>query len=155
MTDGPINQGGQGAAVECCLRHVAVQRGVARGYAATIAKVRTVRTSSIPIPGRSNPFESAGRSLRGYGADYAQAPYGNRTSATGVRGKQWANHRRDCDTRIGGVSEHSEKACLSRARHTARFKFTLTIYLIACTNRSSPRHTVFLCPLGNAPSAAV
>jgi hypothetical protein len=27
--------------------------------------------------------------------------------------------------------------------------------LIACTTQSSPRPTVFLCPFGSAPSAAV
>jgi hypothetical protein len=31
----------------------------------------------------------------------------------------------------------------------------LTIYLIGCTTRSSPRPTAFLCPFGSAPSAAV
>jgi hypothetical protein len=31
----------------------------------------------------------------------------------------------------------------------------LIICLIACTTTSSPRPTVFLCPSGNVPSAAV
>jgi hypothetical protein len=155
MTDDPINQGGQGSAVERRLRHASGQCCVARGHAAIIAGVRSVRTSSIPIPGRSGASGPAGRSLRGYGTDYAQAPCGNSTAVTGVRAEQWADHRSDCDTRVGGVSEYSEKAWLSRAQRTALFKFTLIICLIACTTRSSPRLTVFLCPFGNVPSAAV
>jgi hypothetical protein len=31
----------------------------------------------------------------------------------------------------------------------------LTMCLIACTIQSSPRPTVFWCPFGNVPSAAV
>src|ERR1019366_783958 len=155
MTDDAINQGGQGSAVERRLWHVAGQCCIARGHAAIIARVRSVRTSSLPLPGGSDPSGRAGRSLRGFGADYAQAPCGNSAAAAGVREKQWADHRSDCGTRVGGVSEYSEKAWLSRVHGTARFKFTLIICLIACTTLSSPRPTVFLCPFGNVRSAAV
>ena len=92
---------------------------------------------------------------RGYGADDAQTPGGNGASSSGVCEKQWADDRCDRDTRVGGVSEYSEKAWLSRAQRAAGFKFTLTICLIGCTTRSSPRLTAFLCPFGSAPSAAV
>jgi hypothetical protein len=37
----------------------------------------------------------------------------------------------------------------------AHFKFTLTMRLTACTIRSSSRPTVFWCPFGRVPSAAV
>jgi hypothetical protein len=37
----------------------------------------------------------------------------------------------------------------------AHFKFTLTMRLTACTIRSSSRPTVFWCPFGSVPSAAV
>src|SRR5271157_3425345 len=74
--------------------------------------------------------------------------------ASGVCEKQLADDRCDRDASVGRVSEYSEKAWLSRAERAAGFKFTLTICLIACTTRSSPRPTVFLCPFGSAPSVA-
>jgi hypothetical protein len=77
------------------------------------------------------------------------------TYASSVCEKQWADDRRDCYTRIGCVSECSEKAWLSRAQRSARFKFTLSICLIVCTNQNSSRPTVFLCPFGNVSLAAV
>jgi len=155
MTNDPINQGGQGSAVERRLRHASGERCIARGHAAIVAGVRFVRTSSIPIPGGSGAFGAAGRSFRGYGADYTQAPCGDSTAVTGLREEEWADHRHDCDTRVGGFSEFAEKAWLSRVHGTARFKFMLIICLIACTTPSSLRPTVFLCPFGNVPSAAV
>ena len=69
--------------------------------------------------------------------------------------EQWADYRSDRDTRVGRVSEYSEKAWLSRAKRTARFRFALTMYLIACTIQSSPRPTVFWCPFGSVALAAV
>ena len=153
MTDVQINQAGQGSSAERRLRD-AGQGSTARGHAAPFAKVRPVRTSSLPVSGGSDPSGPAGRSLRGYGADDAQTPDGNSTSSSGVCEKQWADDRCDRDTSIGRVSEYSEKAWLSRAERAAGFKFTLTICLIACTTRSSPRPTVFLCPFGSAPSVA-
>jgi hypothetical protein len=120
-----------------------------------LSPIEMAGESSIPVPGGSDPSGPAGRSLRGYGADYAQAPCENGTPSKGVREKQWADHRSDRDTRVGRVSRYSEKAWLNRAQRTARFKFTLTMRLIACTIRSSSRPTVFWCPFGSVPSAAV
>ena len=153
MTGGPINQGGQGAATECCIRHAAAPYCLTRSPAAFIARVRSFRTSGISVPGGSDPFERAGRSLRVYAADYDQAPGGNGTSFTGLREKQWADHRSDRNPRVGRVSRwDSEEAWVSRAHCTARFKFTLTIHLIACSSQNSRRPTIFWCPLGNARS---
>src|SRR6202023_3067463 len=103
------------------------QGSVAQGHAAPFARVRTVRTSSLSVPPGSDPSGPAGRSLRGNGADDAQTPGGNGTSSSGVCEKQWADDRCDRDTRVGRVSEYSEKAWLSRAQRTAHFKFTSTI----------------------------
>jgi len=155
MTNGPIDQSGEGSAAECRLRHAAGPCSVARGNAALIARVRPVRTSSLPVPGASDTSEPAGRSFRGYGADHTQAPGGNGTSSAGLCEEQWANYRSDRHTRVGRVSEYSEKAWLSRAKRTARFRFALTMCLIACTIQSSPRPTVFWCPFGSVPLAAV
>ena len=153
MADVPINQTGQGSSAERRLRD-AGQCSAVRGQAAPFAKVRPVRTPSLPVPGGSDPSGPAGRSLRGYGADDTQTAGGNGTSSSGVCEKQWADDRCDRDTSVGRVSAYSEKAWLSRAERAARFKFTLTICWIACTTRSSPRPTVFWCPFGSAPSAA-
>ena len=155
MADDPINQNGQGSAVERRLCHAPAQYAVVRGHAALGWRVRSVGTSSLSIPGGSNTSGAACRGHRGYGADHSQSASSNSTSPSGVCEKQWTDHWRDCYTRIGCVSECSEKAWLSRAQRTARFKFTLRFCLTACTIRNSPRPTVFLCPFGSVPSAAV
>jgi hypothetical protein len=154
MTYGPIHQSGQGSAVERRLRD-ARQSPVGRGHAPPFAKVRPVRTSSLPVSGGSGPSGPIGRNFRGYGPDDAQTPSGNGTSSSGTCERQWADHGCDRDPRVGRVSEYSEEAWLSRAERGARFKFMLTICLIACSTRSSPRSTVFLCPFENVLSAAV
>src|SRR5664279_1556657 len=155
MTDGTIDQSGEGSAAERRLRHAPGQGSVARGNATLSARVRPVRTSGVPVPGGGDSSGTAGRSFRGYGADHTQAPCGNSTSSAGIREKEWADNRRDRDTRVGRVSECSEKAWLSRAQDMASFKFTLTMRLIACATRSWPRPTVFWCPFGSVRSAAL
>ena len=155
MADGPINQSGQGSATERRLRHAAGQGSVARGNAALIARVRPVRTSSVPVSGRSAKARPADRSIRSYGTDHTQATGRNSTAFAELCEKQWADYRDDRYPRFGRVSEYAEKAWLSRAKGTARFRFALTMCLIACTMPSSPRPTVFWCPFGNDPSAAV
>jgi hypothetical protein len=154
MTGDPIHQSRQGSSAECRLRDVG-QSSLAQGHAAPCAKVRPVRTSSLPVPRASDPSGPAGRSLRGHGADHAQTPDGNGASSSGVCEKQWADDGCDRDPRVGRVSEYSEKAWLSCAQRAARFKFRLTIGLIGCTTRSWRRPTVFWCRFGSVPSAAV
>lgn len=154
MTYGSIDQSGQGSATERRARHVEAQYPVARGQATAIAKVRPFRAAGLPVPGGSNSSGPAGRSLRSYGPDDAQASGGDGTSSAGLCDKKWRNDGRDRDTCVGCVSEYSEKAWLSRAPDAVRLKFSLTIRLIACTIRNSPRHTVFWCPSGSVPSAA-
>jgi hypothetical protein len=154
MTHGSVDQSGQGSTVERRSPSVAMRYPVVRSSAAHVARVRPVRTPSLSVPRASDPSGPAGRSLRGYGADHAQTPGGNGASSSGVCEKQWADDRCDRDTRVGRVSEYSEKAWLSRAQRAVRLKFTLTICLIGCTTRSSPRPTAFLCPFGSALSAA-
>lgn len=155
MTDVPIDQSGQGSATECRILHAPAEYCLARSHASFIARVRPLGTSSVSVPGGSVPSGSAGRSLRDYGGDYAQAPRENSAPSTSVREKQWADDRSDCDSRVGHVSRYSEKRWLSRAHRTGRFKFTLTMCLIDCTIRNSPRPMAFWCPFGNAPSGAV
>jgi hypothetical protein len=155
MTHGPIHQSGQGSAVERRSPSSATRYPVARGSAALVARIRAIWTPSLSVPRASDPSGPAGRSLRGYGADHAQAPGENGTSSSGICQKQWADDGCDCDPRVGRVSEYAEKAWLSRAQRAARFKFTWITCLIVCTTRSSPRPTVFLCRFESALSAAV
>ena len=143
MTDGPINQGGQGSAVERRFQHASEQRCVPRGHAAIVAGVRFVRTSGIPVLGGSDTTEATCRGHRGYSADHPQGSRGNSASSSGLFEKYWAHHRSHRDTGIGHVSEQTEKTWLSRAQRPAPFKFTLSIFLTACTIRSSPKPTVF------------
>jgi hypothetical protein len=155
MTDGPLDEGRQGSPAECSLRYAAAQYRFARSHAALIPRVRFIRASSLPLPGRSDPSRSAGRSFGGYGADHTQAPCGNGAPAAGLCQKQWPDHRNDRDTRVGRVFGYSEEAWLSRAIRKARLKFTLSMHLIACTIRSSSRPTVFWCRFGSVPLAGV
>src|SRR5271157_5793446 len=57
MASGPIDQNGQGSAVERSLRHAPVQYAVAQGHAALVWKVRPVGTSSLPVPEGSGTSE--------------------------------------------------------------------------------------------------
>jgi|SRR3954447_22537292 len=155
MTDAPVNQSGQGSAAECRILHAPAEYCRARGHAAFIARVWPLRASSVSVLGGSHPPGQAGGGLRDYRADHAQAPRENSAPFTGVREKQRADHRSDCDSRVGRVSRYSEKTWLSRAHRTARFKFTLTMYLIACSIRSSLRHMAFSCLFGSVRSVAV
>src|ERR1039457_4044141 len=145
MADGPIDQSGQGSAGERRLCHAPAQYAVVHGHAAIVWAVRPVRTSSLPVPGGSGTSGAACRGHGGYGADYPQGSSANSTSSPVVCEKQWADHRSHSDTGIGHVSEHAEKAWLSRAQRPARFKFTLSICLTGCTIPSFPKPTVSLC----------
>jgi hypothetical protein len=155
MTRASVDQSGQGSAVERRSSSAATRYPIGRSRATLVGRVRPVRTPSLSVSGRSDSSEAAGRSLRGYGADDAQTPGENCRASSGVCEKQWADDRCDRDPRFGCVSGYAEKAWLSRAQRAARFKFAWTTGWIACTTQSSPKPTVFLCPFGSAPSAAV
>jgi hypothetical protein len=148
MANVTVDQSGQGSAVERRLRHAPAKYALAGGHAAFIARVRSIRTPKLSVPGGSGPFEPAGRSFRGYGANHAQAPGDHGTPATDIREEQWANHRSDCDSRVRGVSKCSEKAWLRRAPRTAHYKYTLSICLTACTIPSLPS---LLVPIRERP----
>jgi hypothetical protein len=154
MTYGSVDQSGQGPAVERRSRPARAPYRVARRGTAFIPRVRPVRASSIPVPGASLPARPAGRSHGGYGADHAQASAEHSTSVAEVCEKQRPDYRSNRDTRVERVSRCSKKAWLSRAQEAARFKSTSTMRLIACASRSSPRPTIFWCPVGSARSVA-
>jgi hypothetical protein len=155
MTDASFDQIGEGSAVECGSRPAATQCRVARGSTALVTTVQPIRASSLPVFGGSGAARSAGRSHRGYGADYAQGSAEHGAPSTGVCEKPWSNHRSDRDTCLERVSEYAKKAWLSRPQDVARFKSMLSMRLIVCTSPSLPRSTVFWCPAGSTPSAGV
>lgn len=155
MTDATVYQTGQGSATECRIFHAPAGYCPARSHAEFSARVGPLGSSSISVPGGSVPSEGASESFRGDSADHDQAPSENSASVASVRQKQRANHGRDCDPRVGFISRNSEKTWLSRANCTARFKFTLTLYLIVCTIQSSLRPTAFLCLFDSVRLAAV
>jgi len=155
MANDPIEQNGQGSTVERRLRHASAQYVIVQGRAAFVWTVRPVGTTSLPIPRGSGTSGSTCRGHRGNGANHPQGSSANCASSPGVCEKPWADHRSHRDTGIDHVSRRSEKAWLSGAHRSARFKFTLSICLTACTIRSFPKPTVFWYPFGSVPSAAV
>jgi hypothetical protein len=155
MTDDSIDQSGQGSTVEHRSRSARAPYRVARSGAAFVTRVRPVRASSIPVPGGSLSARPTGRSHGGYGADHAQASAEHSTSVAEVCEKQWPDYRSNRDARVERVSGCSKKAWLSRAQEAARFKSTSTMRLIACASRSSPKPTIFWCPVGSALSVGV
>jgi hypothetical protein len=110
MTDDPVNQSSQGSATERRLRHAAGRCSVARGDAASIARIRPVRTSSVPVSGRGAKARPADRSIRSDGTDHTKATGRNSTPLAELCEKQWADYRDDHYPRFGCVSEYSEKA---------------------------------------------
>jgi len=154
MANVPRDQIGQGSAVERCIHHTAAQYAASQSHAAAVWKVRPFGASSLPILERGSTLGPACRGRRGYSADHPEGTSADSTSPPGLCEKHWAEHRDHRDTGIGPISEDAEKTWLSRAQCPACFKFTLNICLTACTIQSSPKPTVFLCPFGNAPSAA-
>lgn len=155
MANDPIDQSGQGSAVERRLRHTPAQYAATQSHAASVWRVRPVGTSSLSILERSGTLEPASRGRRDFSASHPQDSGGHSTSSSGVFERHGANHRSHRDTGLDHVPEHAEKAWLSRALSPARFKFTLNICLTVSSISSLPKPTVFLCRFGNAPSLAL
>jgi hypothetical protein len=153
MTDDAFDQSGKGSAAErgswptpasCCF---------APSGTALVTRFRSVRASSISVPGGGVPARSAGRSSRAYSADHVEASAEHGGTAAEVREKQWPDHWSDRDRRGERVSRYSKKAWLSRAPKAAHCKSRFPIRLIACSSQSSRRPTIFWSPRGSTPSA--
>ena len=155
MTDVQINQARQGSSAERRLRDARARFHCPRPCSALSRKFDLSERQAYRYLEEATHLDRPVEVSEATVPMTLKAPDGNSTSSSGVCEKQWADDRCDRDTSVGRVSEYSEKAWLSRAERAAGFKFTLTICLIACTTRSSPRPTVFLCPFGSAPSVAV
>ena len=148
-----FDQSGKGSAAERRSWSAPASCCASRSSAAVVTRVRSVRASSISLPGGSVPARSTGRSSRGHGADHVEASAAHGGTAPEVREKQRTDHWSDRDRRVECVSTHSKKAWLSRVQKAAHCKSTFPIRLIACSSRSSRRPTIFWCPVASAPSA--
>ena len=147
-----FNQSGEGSASERCSRLTAAPCCPVRSSPVPISPIRSVRASSLSLPGRSLAPRTASRNTRGHGTGYLEAPPAHGGTAPQVREKQRCNYRSDRSCRVAGVSAHSEKAWLSRVPRAAHFKFTFPILLIACWSRSSCRRMTFWCPVASVQS---
>lgn len=152
MTYSALDQNGEGSAAECCGRPTPTPYFIARGSAALVTQVQSVRASSISILGGGSRVGSTGRSNRSYRADHAQASAEHSGTVAEIRAEEWPNHWSDCDGRVERVSTHPKKRWLSHGSKAAPGKFTFPIHLIACLSQNSRRPTIFWCPLGNARS---
>ena len=150
MTDDAFDQSGNGSAAERRAWPTPASCCFTRSGTALVTRVRSVRASSITVPGGSVPARSAGRSSRAYSADHveASAEYGG--TAAEVRKKQWPDHGSDRDRRGDRVSRCLKKAWLSRAPKAAHCKFTFPIRLIAYSSQSRARLR-YSGPLAGAP----
>jgi len=155
MTYDAFDESGKGSATErrswpppasCCF---------APSGTALVTRVRSVRASSLSVPGGSVPARSAGRSPRAYSADHVEASAEHGGTAAEVREKEWPDHWSDRDRCGERVSRCSKKTWLSRAPKAAHCKSTFPIRLIACSSQSSRKPTIFWSPCGSAPSAGV
>ena len=153
MADDAFDQSGKGSAAERGSWSAPASSCFARSGTALVTRVRSVRASSLSVPGGSVPARSAGRSPRAYRAHHVEASSEHGGTAAEVREKQWTNHGSDRDRRVERVSRRCKKAWLSRAPKAAHCKSTFPIRLIACSSQSSRKLTIFWSPRGSAPSA--
>jgi len=152
MTNDAFEQGGKGPASERRFRPTSGSCCIARGSAALVTQVQTIRASSISVPAGGLPSRSSGRSYRGDGAGHVETSTAHGGAVTEARKKQRLDHRSDRDRRVERVSRCSEETWLSRAPRADHFKSTFPIRLIACSSRSLCRPTIFWCPVANARS---
>ena len=129
------------AGAGCCL---------ARSHAAPFPFVPIVWTPGIPVFAGGLPTRSASRSGGSHGSDHVEAPATDRGVTAQLCQKQRHNDGCYRDGRARGVPANKETAWLSRVPNAACSKSTLTMSLIACSSRSSPRPMRFWCPLGSA-----
>lgn len=155
MTYGSLDQIGKGSAAECCSWAAPAPYCIARGSAAFVTRVRSIRASSVPIPGRSVRARSTFGAHRSYSADHAQASAEHSGTAAKIRADQWPDHWSDRYRRVERVSAHPKKEWLRRGSEAAHGKFTFLIRLIVCSSQSSRKPTIFWRPLGNARSVGV
>src|SRR3954469_1064633 len=125
MTDASFDQSGEGSAVECGSPPAATQCRVARGCTALVTTVQPVRASSIPVFGGSGAARSAGRSHRGFGADYAQGSAQHVAPAPSVSRSSGLTIGAIVTRALNMFSEYAKKAWLSRPQDAARFESML------------------------------
>src|SRR6266496_5620691 len=73
MTDDAFDQSGKGSAAERGSWSAPASSCASRSSAAVVTRVRSVRASSLSLPGRSLPSRSTSRSSRSHGAGDVEA----------------------------------------------------------------------------------
>jgi hypothetical protein len=152
MAYGAFEQSGKGSASKRRFRPTPASCGIARGSAALVAHVRTLRASSLSIPAGGLPSRSSGGSYRGHGAGHIETSATHGSTVTEARKKQRLDHGSDRYRCIERVSGCSEETWLSRVLRADHFKSKFPIRLIACSSPSLPRPTIFWCPVASARS---
>src|SRR6516164_67617 len=143
MSHGAVHEGGQGAASECRFSATRAQDGAVAGGTRSVARVRPVAPSSIPISRGSWSARPPGRDERADGTHHAQAPAKHRACAALVCEAQRLDLRSDRPARSGSVPANSQTTWLRDAQRLAHLKFVSTMRLIGSTTPSSRRRTTF------------
>ena len=153
MTNGALNEGGESSPNECRSWPAATWSRVARGSASPITGIRFIRAPGISLLGGSLPARSARRNSRSHNIGHLETAAPDRRTAPKVCEKQRSYDRSDRNRRPQFVSAHSQEAWLSRIERAAIFTLMFPIRLIACSRRSSRRHTRFWFHVVSVPVA--
>lgn len=145
-----FHESGESSAAERCLGFAATA-GCANGsHASHFTYIRIVQAPGLSIFKGSFPARQASGDSSGYDTGHLEAPAADHRSATQACETPRIDDRRHRNRGIASVPWNAEEAWLRRAQKAARSKSTLTMFLIACSSRSSSRPTTFWCPLGSA-----
>jgi hypothetical protein len=153
MADGACNQSEKGSASKCCPWSAAATVGACRSSSPTVPRVRSIRASSISLPGESLPARSPRRRSRGQYTGHFEASTTYGGTAPKICKKQWPDYWSNRNRRVEHLSAYSKKAWLSRIEKAADFESIFPTHLIACSRRSSRGLTRFWSRVANAPSA--
>jgi len=153
MADGPRNQNGKGSAFERRPCSAAASTGARRRSSPAVTRVRSIRASSVSLPGESVSARSTCRNSRDHDTGHFEASATNHRTSSETCERQWSDPRGNRNRRVECLSAYAKKAWLSRIREAAHFESISHIHLIACSRRSSRRLTRFWFHVANTPSA--
>src|SRR5258708_15802877 len=125
MADDAFDQSGKGSAAERGSWSAPASSCASRSSAAVVTRVRSVRASSLSLPGGSLSARSRCRSSRGHGADHVEASAAYGGTSPEVREKQRTDHWSNRDRRLECGSTHPNKAALRRVHKVAPVKSTM------------------------------
>lgn len=150
MAYASFHENGEGSAVERCPGFAATAGCTTGSGTALFSCVRVVQAPSLSVFKGSFSARSTSGDYSGYDTGHLEAPAANRRSATQACETPRIDDRKHRNRGIASVPGNAEEAWLRRALKAAHSKSTLTMFLIACSSRSSSRPTTFWRPLGSA-----